>query len=264
MLSMLLVGGMFLGAVLPPLIVRREIDNQTTLTVISKPLPRPLFIIGKYLGVAAAVLLAEIIWTLMLLMLRRHGVMSTAADRYDWPVIVFAGGAVLVSLVAAGAANYLFRRNFSSAFARVLAVALFVAYLGVMLFAKGFQIQLPLIDLAPQVWAASIAMWMAALILAAVGVAAAIRLTLVPAFVLVVVVAVAGVVSDYFFGDGGGANAVAWRVVPNIGFLNVADAFTQGGFITFGYLGSIAVYSGLMICAALAVAIALFQTRQVG
>ena len=35
--------------------VTREIDNKTVLTVVSKPVPRPLFIFGKFPGVAFSV-----------------------------------------------------------------------------------------------------------------------------------------------------------------------------------------------------------------
>ena len=264
MLSMLLAGGMVLAGVLPPLIVRREIDNQTALTVVSKPLPRPMFVVGKYLGVAGAVLLAEASWTLLLLMLRRHGVMSTASDRLDWPVIACAGLAIVAAMAAGALANYFFNKNFGSTLAKVLAAGLLVAWVAVLLVGKGFTFQSPATDFEPQVLAAAGALWAATLVLAAVGVAAAVRLTLVPALILVILVAAVGVSSDYFLGAGSGLTGVLWALVPNFQFLFLADALTQQSPITAGYMGSVTLYAALMITAALGVAVALFQTRQVG
>src|SRR5688572_5895198 len=48
-LSALLTGGLVLAAFTAAGVISREIENRTVLTVISKPLPRPLFILGKYL-----------------------------------------------------------------------------------------------------------------------------------------------------------------------------------------------------------------------
>ena len=41
-------------------VLGREISNKTALTVISKPVGRPLFVIGKFLGVALAMMLATL------------------------------------------------------------------------------------------------------------------------------------------------------------------------------------------------------------
>jgi ABC-2 type transport system permease protein len=88
-LSTIFLGGLLLAALVATGVLSREVENKTVLTVISKPVGRPAFIVGKYLGVVAAVALAFWIWSIVTLMLVRHEVMSTARDKVDMPVFIF-------------------------------------------------------------------------------------------------------------------------------------------------------------------------------
>src|SRR5262249_12495410 len=65
------------------------IENKTVRTVVSKPVSRWVLVLGKYAGVSGAILAAVVIMVVFLLMGLRHGVMSTAADDPDAPVLVF-------------------------------------------------------------------------------------------------------------------------------------------------------------------------------
>jgi len=96
-------------------VITREIEDHTVLTVVSKPVSRPLFLIGKYLGVSAAILVGYYFLCLVLLMTIRHGVMETAADKFDLPVLIFSGLAVGLSLIAATFGNYVYGWHFSTA-----------------------------------------------------------------------------------------------------------------------------------------------------
>ena len=51
-LSSVFLAGVIGAAFIATNVLTREIDNKTVLTVVSKPVPRPLFIFGKFLGVA--------------------------------------------------------------------------------------------------------------------------------------------------------------------------------------------------------------------
>ena len=53
-------------------------------------------------------------------------------------------------------------------------------------------------------------------------------------------------------------------LVPNLQFFWPADAITQDTPITFGLFGLVSGYAALQITAILAVAVALFQNREVG
>ena len=51
----------------------REIERKTVLTVVSKPVPRPAVVIGKYLGASGALLTATVPMVIFLHIALRHG-----------------------------------------------------------------------------------------------------------------------------------------------------------------------------------------------
>jgi len=90
-LSTLFLTSLFIAIFSASGAVAKEMENKTILTVLSKPVQRPIFIIAKFLGVAAAVILAHYICTIALLMAIRHGVLETVNDTHDWTVLGSAG-----------------------------------------------------------------------------------------------------------------------------------------------------------------------------
>ena len=110
----LLLAGLFLSAFSAAGVLSREIDNKTALTVISKPISRPLFIAGKYAGLMGALAVAMWLCFLMFLLTQRHAVLQMSSDPWDMPVIVFGFGAVAASLGIAAFCNYYYGTEFSS------------------------------------------------------------------------------------------------------------------------------------------------------
>ncbi len=55
-----------------------------------------------------------------------------------------------------------------------------------------------------------------------------------------------------------------YLVMPNLQFLWPADAITQGNPFSFGHVLTVTGYAALYIAIVLSVAVALFQTREVG
>jgi len=188
-LSMVLASSGVMAAFLASGVLAREIDNKTVLTVISKPIGRPAFVIGKFLGVAGATAIAWLIWSLVFLLTVRHKVLSGAGDELDGPVWAFGLAALAIALIVAVWGNYFYNWVFNSTFVSVLTVTLPIAYLLVLIINKDWQFQ-PIYtefnpDLAPvtnygedakSLWQVIVALLMAleaALILVAVAVAVA-------------------------------------------------------------------------------------------
>jgi|ERR1043166_6773552 hypothetical protein len=111
-LSTLLMQGLFLAVFAAGSVIDAEIEDKTVLTVVAKPISRITFILGKFGGVFVAVLAAHYLATVAYLMTMRHGVMQTASDTVDWPVLVFGVGLMLLAMIAATALNYLYERRF--------------------------------------------------------------------------------------------------------------------------------------------------------
>ncbi len=126
------VFGMLLAAFTATAVLSREIEDKTVLTVVSKPVSRPIVILGKYLGVAAALFIAVWVMSLSLMIGLRHGVMSTAADTLDMPVIVFTGSAVGITLLFSAWSNFFYGWSFPQTLSLTLAATLSVAYAGLV------------------------------------------------------------------------------------------------------------------------------------
>lgn len=111
-LSTLLLQGLFLSALGASTVVSGEIEDKTVLTVAAKPVPRFFFILGKFLGVFAALLLAHYLGVVGVVMTLRHGVLQTSAQSSDVSVLIAGPGMMLLVLIVAGVLNYLFDWKF--------------------------------------------------------------------------------------------------------------------------------------------------------
>lgn len=276
-LSTLLISGLLLATCTATTVLTREIENRTVLTVVSKPLPRAALVVGKYLGVAAALLTG--LWSLMaaFLLTVRHRVTSEQHDLsgLDGPVILFGFLAVATAIAVGAAVNYLHGRPFGSTFMVVQALTATAAVAVVSCLNRDWQLQNPLVEWNPQLMIAILLLFEATLLLAAVAIAASTRLGSVMTMMTSGVVLLAGLVSEYFLGSlvAGTmpgplwARVLAWpayAVVPNMQFFWAADALTQGHSISLGHVGSVTLYAACMIAALLSLAVALFQSRDVG
>jgi ABC-2 type transport system permease protein len=140
-LATVFVCGMLLAAFIATAVVSREIENKTILTVVSKPISRSAVVIGKYLGVAAAILIAVCIMLAFLMFAVRHGVMSKAADTVDGPVVTFALSAVLLAVVIGAVCNYMYGWPFSQTTILVMLPAVVLGYILVLFIDKNWSLQ---------------------------------------------------------------------------------------------------------------------------
>ena len=131
-LCLLLLAGLFFATFTATGSLSTEIENRTVLTIISKPVSRPLFVFGKYVGVMAAIMLATYILSIVFLLTLRHKVMQSAADEWDFPVSIFGFGALALSMIIATAGNYMYRWVFPSTFTIALGSLITFAYLMVL------------------------------------------------------------------------------------------------------------------------------------
>ncbi|QQE10284.1 hypothetical protein JD969_12310 [Planctomycetota bacterium] len=289
-------------------VLSSEIEKKTVLTVVSKPISRPTFVIGKFLGVAGAILLAYYVLSLVFLLTARHGVMQTASHRIDWPVIIFGLGGALIALAFASFTNYNFRWVFTSTLTWSLAIAETIAFLLILVIGKKWVIQSPIESLmhgAKQGFHTGTPMIQlitgvsliafAVMIITAIAIAVSTRLGQVMTILISIAFFAFGLISNslnqwtnarleipthvglfesfstifasqdplyskLIYAAAKGIYAVA----PNIQLLWPADALIQEHPFTVGAFSTAAFYALLLIAAILAVAIALFQKREVG
>lgn len=105
-LSTLLVQGLFMACFAASTVLNAEIEDKTALTSAAKPVQRVILILGKYVGVFGALLVAHYMAGIAFFMIMRHGVLQTSSDTSDITVLIFGPGLMLLVLIAAGVANY--------------------------------------------------------------------------------------------------------------------------------------------------------------
>jgi ABC-2 type transport system permease protein len=267
-LSTMLLSGLFLAAFSATGVLTREIENKTVLTVVSKPVGRPQFIFGKFLGIALALSVAFFLCALVFFLTIRNQVFQTARDPYDFPVMIFGFGALFAIFLVGAFCNYFYGTSFQS-FSVLLAVPVMsvavavVGFVGkewkIVRFGEGM--------FAPQITIAVVLVFLAVLVLAAVAIAASTRLGQVMTLLICSGVLMLGITSDYLFGryrDSVWVADVLYRITPNFGYFWVSDALIAEHEISLGYLGITSSYAVCYILGVLLIGVALFQKRELG
>ena len=266
-LSTLFLTSLFIAIFSASGAVAQEIENKTITTVLSKPVQRPIFIIAKFLGVAAAVVLAHYICTVALLMAIRHGVLETVNDTHDWTVIGSASVIIFAVLLLSAFFNYAYDWKFSSTAMVLTGIFATFGIIFLTFIDQNWQFKpqengINAVDIY-----GSILLLLAALIIVALAVALSSRFNIVVTLSACIGIFLLGLVSDYSFGRF--ADTHLWAkigrfIVPNLQIFWISDAIYEGNDVPVKYLLIGACYALCYTGAILALAVALFQRRQVG
>ena len=266
-LSTLFLASLFIAIFSASGAVAQELENKTITTVLTKPVERPIFIIAKFLGVAAAVVLAHYICSIALLMAIRHGVLETVNDTHDWTVLSTAAVVVLAAVLLSAFFNYAYDWKFSST--AIVFTGIFATF-GIVFLCfidRNWQFKpqdngLNAVDIY-----GSVLLLLAAIIIVAPAVALSARFNIVVTLSACVGIFLLGLVSDYTFTRS--AETQLWAkigrfLVPNLQVFWISDAIYEGSGIPLKYVAMSASYALCYTIAILALAVALFQRRQVG
>ncbi len=267
-LCTILLSGLFLAAFSATGVLTREIENKTAMTIVSKPVTRPVFLLGKYAGLILAQFLAFYISFLIFLLTMHHKVLQSAADPWDWPAIIFGLGFLMVGIFAAAAANFFYGKEFSST---ALALGTPLLTVGTIItsffdrefhptaFGEGY--------FDAQLVVAAILLMMALAVVAAVALAVSTRLGQVMTLLTCTIVLIAGFLSDWLFGQYRDESAFAnllYKITPNMNFFWVVDAAAAGVEVPLQFLLHAGGYAALYVMAILLIGVALFQRREIG
>jgi len=270
-LSTLFLTSLFIAIFSASGAVAEEIENKTITTVLSKPVARPIFIIAKFLGVAAAVVLAHYICTIALLMAIRHGVLETVNDTHDWTVLITAAVIVAAVFLLTAFFNYAYDWRFSSTAMVLTGIFATICILFLSFIDRNWQFNPQDNGINALDVYGSVLLLLAALIIVALAVALSARFHIVVTLSACIGIFLLGLISDYIFG--GFAETPLWakigrRLVPNLQVFWISDAIYEGGELPLKqfteYFFIAARYAFCYTAAILLLAIALFQRRQVG
>lgn len=266
-LSTLFLTGLFIAIFSASGAVAEEIENKTIITVLSKPIQRPIFIIGKFLGVAGAVILAHYICTIALLMAIRHGVLESVNDTHDWTVLSAAAFTVVLALLLSAFLNYTYDWKFSSTAIILTGIFATISIIFLSFIDRNWQFNPKENGINALDIYGSILLLFAAIIIAALAVALSARFNIVVTLSACIGVFLLGLISDYTFGRF--ADEHIWAkigrfLVPNLQIFWISDAIYEGSEVPLRYIIIGASYASFYTVAILSLAVALFQRRQVG
>ncbi len=266
-LSTLFLTSLFIAIFSAAGAIAEEMENKTITTVLSKPVSRSVFILAKFLGVVAAIFLAHYICTIALLMAIRHGVLESASDTHDWTVIIAAAGSVVLTLLLSAFFNYSYDWKFSSTaivlgglFATLSVV--FLAFIDRAWQFRPYNNGINSLDIY-----GSLLLMLAAIVIAALALAFSARCNIVLTLTGCVGIFLLGLISDYVFGRFSQTHLwakIGRFLVPNLQVFWISDAIYEGSTVPLKYIIISASYALCYTAAILALAIALFQRRQVG
>ncbi|MBM3830517.1 MAG: ABC transporter permease [Verrucomicrobia bacterium] len=270
-LAAMLMVGLFVAVLSASASVAHEIRTGTALAVLAKPVGRAKFLLAKYCGLAAALVVLVYVNSLATLLASRM-----AFDAYGDADLVGLGiyfGSVALAYVLAGFSNYFLRRPFVSDAVLFLTLLTTIAF---VLLAFFIELKPPgatepgMYKVDYRLLPACVLVLLALLLLAGLALACSTRYDTVPTLVICTTLFLLGLMSDYLFGRH--AEAGKWwatvfhTVLPNWQLFWLADAIegTRSHAIAgvWGYVGKATAYVIGYLGASLAVALMLFEDRE--
>lgn len=264
-LAVMLLSGL-LGAVLSASAsLAREIRAGTVLAVLSKPVGRAQFLLAKYTGLIVALTLLTYVNAIAALLASRM-----AFDAYG-SVDLFALGLFALALVLAyllgGFSNFFLRRPFVSDAVFGLVLTVTVAFLVINFFTKEVKPQAFGTGVDWRMVPAAVLILFALWILAGLALACSTRLDIIPTLAICTGFFLLGIMSDYLFGRAAAAGrwwgTALYTLTPNWQLFWLADALSTGqNTFHWAYVGKAFAYVVAYVGAVLAIAVALFEERE--
>lgn len=257
-LALHFVLGLILGVLIACAAVRAELRGGTASAILSKPVARPVFFIGKYVGVAFVMMAFSLLMGCAVLLATRTASLQFSYDLWgSGPLLV----AILLALAAGGVQNFFLRVPFASrAFGALLlfvpAAVVVGGFAGSHAGDASESFHLPL-EIVP----ASALISLAILLLTGIATSLATRLDIVPSLAVCSSIFMLGLMSDYLFARRASnfpLFGLADAVLPNFQHFWAADALAGDG-IPWAYVGKAALYTLAYLTAVISSGIAAFR-----
>src|ERR1051326_726319 len=264
-LAVMLLAGLF-GAVLSASAsLAREIRSGTALAVLSKPVGRAQFLFAKYTGLVLALGLLTYVNLISALLASRM-----AFDAYGSTPLFVVGIfalSLVIGYIMGGFTNFFLQRPFVSdaVFSVVLMVT--IAFVVINFYNKEGKPQEFATGVDWGMLPAAVLILFALWILAGLALACSTRFDTIPTLAICSGFFLLGIMSDYLFGvraeKGSWWASVLYTITPNWQLFWFADAIEMGkSTFHWGYVGKAFAYVVAYVGAALAVAIAMFEDRE--
>lgn len=263
-LAVMLISGL-LGAVLSASAsLAHELHTGTALAVLAKPISRLQFILAKYAGLASALTVLTFHNSVAALLASRMS--YDVYDSTDTQSLAIYFGVVILAYAVAAFQNYFLERHFVAHAVLALVVLTTAALVYISFFTTR---ELAFAKVATVDWRlvpAAVLILFALWTLAGVALACSTRLDMIATLAICIAVFVLGLMSDYLFGQraeqGQWWATLLYTVTPNWQLFWMSDALEQNKSIPWAYVGRAFGYVAGYLGAALAVALVLFEDRE--
>jgi len=244
--------------------VAHEIRTGTALAVLAKPVGRARFLLAKYAGLATALSLLTAYNLLSILLASRM-----AFDAYgssDTLALKIYAAAVLLGYVLAGLSNYFLQRPFVSDAVFCLMGTVCLAFVVINFLDKEGQIQTFAKGVDWNLLPATVLLLFAVWLLAGLALICSTRLDMIPTLAICAAIFILGLMSNFLFQEraqqGQWWATLLYAVTPNWQLFWVADAIDAQKEIPWSYVGRALGYVAGYLGAALALALLLFEDRE--
>ena len=271
-LALQLLFGLFLAGYASTSTLADEIRGGTAAVILSKPVPRPMLLLGKFGGLTLVMLVYAAATSIAILLCERVAEISTfsgdaSIGMVDWRTGRWLVMAPLLALAVAGVYNFLTHRIFCSTASFLLVLFLLIVLFSSAWFdrtgaraAFNFRVDWRILP-------ASVLLCLALLVLAALALGLSTRLSLGPTLICCALVLMLGLVSDHLFGTRATHSTLAtlcYAIIPNWQHFWMADAINGTGHIPWSYVGQMALYAGGFVAVFLSLGALLFRRVDVG
>lgn len=264
-LSTLLMSGLLLAVFAASSTLAREIERRTLLTVVAKPVHRPVILLGKYLGVLAATTVGFYLCVLVFLMTVRHGTRPAASDPWDLAVLTFGIGGLALAVLGALFCNFFFGWAYTSTSIYLKLITLTVAMVLIGFIGQDWQPVEFFEGIDPEILKAILLLWLALVVISALAVTLSTRLGQMPTLGVCLVGFFLSMVADSIFGRYVDENLVArvgYWLAPNLKVFFVLDALARQETIPGRYIAWVTGYAAAYSSGLLLLGMALLETRE--
>lgn len=261
-LAVMFLSGLFCASLSASAAVAHEIRTGTALAVLAKPVAKAQFLIGKFIGLAGAIALLTYVNFLAALLASRM-----AFDAYGSPdkvALTIFFGLLVLAYAMGGLTNYFLRRPFVADAAFFLVLLVTLAFVVINFIDKEWNWQKFGKDIDWRLIPATLLILFALWILAALALACSTRWEMIPTLAICSAVFLLGLMSDYLFGR----HQPAWwatflyTITPNWQLFWLSDALEKGRSIPWSYVSKAMAYMLGYLGAALALALLMFEDRE--
>ncbi|MEX0876572.1 MAG: hypothetical protein WD114_03850, partial [Phycisphaerales bacterium] len=130
----------------------------------------------------------------------RHGILTTAADDPNWPVITMSVGSIFLAIAIGGIGNFMYGWSFGQTASILLLPLIWIGYIAVLFIDEDWTLMAPEDTFKPQIMLACFCLAIALLVMTAIATAVSTRVGQVLTIVICTGVFMIGLLSNYWFG----------------------------------------------------------------